>query len=135
MASRVAVLIEDGRTKCFASALDWPGWVRAGRDPELALDALELSRTRYAGVLEASSIAAPSGRLAVAASVPGDATTDFGAPSQTRELDVRALHATTRARSPRSSLRAGLASTRRPRRRQDRGPPRRGRGRLRASSG
>jgi hypothetical protein len=97
MASTVSVLIEEGRTKSFASALDWPGWARAARDAERALEALESYRDRYAGVLAASSITSPAGRLVVAARVRGDATTDFGAPSQRCELDDRALRTTTRA--------------------------------------
>lgn len=97
MAANVAVLIEQGTTKCFASALDWPGWARPGRDPDAAIAALEAYRSRYAGVLAASALDAPSGPLVVVACVLGDATTDFGAPSQICELDHRVLRPASRA--------------------------------------
>ena len=89
--------METGRTKCFASALDWPGWARAARDPDAALAALETYRSRYAAVLGAGGLDVPTGGLFVAASEPGDATTDFGAPSVICELDRRALRSTTRS--------------------------------------
>ena len=98
MAATISVLIEEGRTKCFASALDWPGWSRSGRDAPSALDALESYRDRYAGVLAASAIDAPTGRLGIAVTLPGDAGTDFGAPTVRCELDHRALREPSAAR-------------------------------------
>jgi len=98
VAATISVLIEEGRTKCFASALDWPGWSRSGRDAPSALDALESYRDRYAGVLAAGAIDAPTGRPVVAVTLPGDAGTDFGAPTVHCELDHRALRAPDRAR-------------------------------------
>ena len=47
---RIAVGLEVSPRKTFASALEWPGWSRAGRDEAAALDALEAARERYAAV-------------------------------------------------------------------------------------
>ena len=41
---RIAVGIESTPKKVFASALDWPGWTRAGRDEATALAALDACR-------------------------------------------------------------------------------------------
>jgi hypothetical protein len=44
MASRrIAACLEVTPKMSFASALDWPGWCRAGRDEGEALDALATS--------------------------------------------------------------------------------------------
>lgn len=68
----------------FASAVDWPGWSRSGRDAGAALLALLDSAPRYARVLHAAGIefAAPASLddLAVVERLPGTTTTDFGAP-------------------------------------------------------
>jgi len=98
MAASVKVAVEQGRKRTFASALDWPGWSRAATSVPGALDALEAYRDRYAGVLRASGLDTPTGRLTVVESTPGDATTDFGAPSQIAAADARALRSADRHR-------------------------------------
>ena len=77
----VRVVVEIGSKRVFASALDWPGWARSGRDEAAALEALAAYQTRYARALTAARIPFNSGDLVVAERVTGDATTDFGAPS------------------------------------------------------
>ncbi len=47
---RIAVCLEVTPTQTFASALDWPGWCRAGRDESAALEALASYAERYAPV-------------------------------------------------------------------------------------
>ena len=77
------VVVEAGAKRVFASALDWPGWARAGRDEESALEALADYAPRYRPVAEAAGVAFPVGAgsaLEVVEFVPGSATTDFGAP-------------------------------------------------------
>jgi hypothetical protein len=78
------VYLEAGEKKVFASAVDWPGWSRAGRDEASALQALLDYAVRYAGVLRAAGISftAPktSDAFNVIERVKGDAGTDFGAP-------------------------------------------------------
>ena len=49
MASRrIAVCLETTPKMSFASALDWPGWCRAGLDEGAALQALASYSERYA---------------------------------------------------------------------------------------
>jgi hypothetical protein len=94
MASSIAVLIEEGRKRCFASALDWPGWASAGKTPDAALAALEACRGRYDHVLHICGLGGLdelTGRLIVVETLEGDATTDFGAPSAISDLDRRPL--------------------------------------------
>ena len=78
------VILEIGRTRIFASAVDWPGWSRAGRDEAAALQALSDYGLRYAGALSGARLGfrPPAGpaRFSVIERLPGNATTDFGAP-------------------------------------------------------
>jgi hypothetical protein len=78
-----AVYLELGTKKVFASAVDWPGWCRAGKTEELALEALAEYHPRYAVVAKQARIAFPR-RLAfdVVERVPGSAATDFGVPEK-----------------------------------------------------
>jgi len=73
----IRVYLEVGRTWTFAGAIDWPGWCRRGKGEQGALDALLNYADRYAAV--AGSQFAP-GELHVMGKLPGNATTDFGAP-------------------------------------------------------
>ena len=83
------VVLEIGNSKVFASAVDWPGWCRAGRGEEGALDALATYSTRYREVVEAAgvSFAAAEGDLEVIERLPGNMTTDFGAPGVVAAAD------------------------------------------------
>jgi hypothetical protein len=76
------VVVEFTDKKVFASALDWPGWARAGRTEEAALEALVDYAERYAPVATTAGLAQPR-RIAfdVIERLPGDATTSFGAPA------------------------------------------------------
>ena len=93
--SPVDVLVETGARRAFAVALDWPGWSRAGRDEDSALDALFAAGPRYAGVLRGTRLgfSAPHRRsdLRVVERARGDATTDFGAPGAQAAADRRPL--------------------------------------------
>ncbi len=88
----IDVLIEQGDKRVFASALDWPGWARAARTPEAALLALEAYGPRYRPVAERAGEQFPA-RLSfdVVETVPGSATTDFGAPDGKAVADERGL--------------------------------------------
>ena len=81
----IKVAVETGSSKTFATALDWPGWSRSGRDEASALQSLFDYGTRYARVLESTSLgfSVPqhSADLTVIERVTGNATTDFGAPN------------------------------------------------------
>lgn len=98
MPATVKVALEQGRRRTFASALDWPGWARAGRGDDQALEALESYRNRYGALLTKRGLATPTGQLVVAATVHGDAGTDFGVPGQVVDLDHRRLTSSERAR-------------------------------------
>lgn len=89
-AKPVRVGLEVGRTWVFATALDWPGWCRRGKGEEAALDALAEYAGRYAAV------AGPGftpGVPSVVGRVPGNATTDFGAPGVPAPWDDEPLDA------------------------------------------
>ncbi len=84
MAASIGCLVEKGATRTFAAAAAWPGWCRSARDEDAAVQALHDYGPRYASVLSSSGLrfsapTAPS-RLRVIERVPGNATTDFGAP-------------------------------------------------------
>src|SRR5215475_3507441 len=89
----VRVSLEVGAKRVFASAIDWPGWCRSAKNEQGALDALEEYAARYAQVAgEAGIDFKPSGfDLEVIETVPGDATTDFGAPGAIAPSDHQAL--------------------------------------------
>ena len=89
------VYFEEGRTSTFAVALDWPGWCRRAKSPDLALEALDEYRDRYGPVVAPGF--AP-GHYEVIGTVPGDATTDFGAPSRSGPWDDRTWTASRRRR-------------------------------------
>lgn len=88
----IAVYLEVGKKRAFAGAIDWPGWQRAGRDEATALRALLAYGPRYARVLNPTSLAftPPTDitQLRVVETLPGNATTDFGAPAMTPAADV-----------------------------------------------
>jgi len=81
----IEVAVEATSKRAFASALDWPGWCRSGRNEDAALEALFEYGPRYARVLEGSGVRFPmparASTLTVVERANGDATTDFGAPS------------------------------------------------------
>jgi len=66
---RIAVCLEATPKQAFASALDWPGWCRAGRDEDAALKAL-------ASYAKPPVLSAPSGGSPV---WPGGWTTRYAA--------------------------------------------------------
>lgn len=78
------VVLEIAPKRSFASALDWPGWSRAGRSPDDALEALVAYGSRYARVTARSGVAftRPSATddLDVVERLEGSGTTEFGAP-------------------------------------------------------
>ena len=83
----------------FAGAVAWPGWSRSGKTEDLALEVLMAYAPRYAEVVKGSRPAfrLPT-KLRVVERLRGDATTDFGAPSQTPKADRRPVDAKELAR-------------------------------------
>jgi hypothetical protein len=90
----IAVCLEVTPKKSFASALDWPGWCRAGRDEEAALEALANYAERYAVVAERAQLTFPSRiTLKLVERGPGGSTTAFGAPEKTAEAETQRVTA------------------------------------------
>jgi hypothetical protein len=86
------VYLEVGKRRVFVSAADWPGWVRSGKDETLALEALANAQVRYAAVPKAARITfAPGAGFDVVESLPGDATTEFGAPGAIARAETKRL--------------------------------------------
>jgi hypothetical protein len=80
--ARLAVGIEAGDKKVFASALEWPGWSRSGKTVAAALEALLAYAARYAPVAERAGMPFPASFEAGAAEESrGGSGTDFGVPS------------------------------------------------------
>ena len=91
----IEVVLEAGAKRAFASAIDWPGWARAGRNEEEALAALAACGPRYRAVVSilGPNPVAPGDALGfvVVERAPGNATTEFGAPGVPADADERPL--------------------------------------------
>lgn len=94
MVGTTPIYLEVGSKRVFASALDWPGWTRAGKDEKLAIEALLAYLPRYAIVPKTARIEFPTeAAFQVVERVNGNATTDFGAPAIPASSDTKALSA------------------------------------------
>jgi len=83
------IYLEQGRTKVFANALDWPGWSRWAKNDETAIDELLAYAERYSAVAVRAGARFPTSHdVVVVERVPGDTTTDFGAPSTPSSSDA-----------------------------------------------
>jgi len=95
--SSLDVYLEVGTKRVFAGAVEWPGWCRAAKTEDAALDALVGYTGRYAKALGSASRGLPRPKnisdLHVVEGVKGNATTDFGAPAQPPNADERPLDA------------------------------------------
>jgi hypothetical protein len=91
--SKIRVYLEVGGKRTFASASDWPGWSRSGKDESAALDALAVYAPRYAAVPKLAKIAFPAGAMVfdVVERLEGNATTDYGAPGIPAKEEAKAL--------------------------------------------
>ena len=90
-----AIYLEVGAKRAFACAVDWPGWARSGRDEETAIAALLESAPRYAKIVGRTRLGfvtpASVSALRVSEHLPGNATTDFGAPGAVPPVDASPL--------------------------------------------
>ncbi len=78
-AGQVAVYIEAGKRRVFASALDWPGWARPGKTEELAIATLADYLPRYEPIVRRAGLGVPAGALAVTERHAGlSKNADFG---------------------------------------------------------
>ncbi len=89
------VYLERGSKRTFACAVGWPGWCRSGRDEASALDALLRAGPRYARALKGTRLGSVAPKhvsaFRVVERLPGDATTDFGAPGAIPKADERRM--------------------------------------------
>jgi hypothetical protein len=109
---RIAVCLEVSPKQIFASALDWPGWCRAGRDESAALDALATYADRYRPVAEQASISFPSTVVFdVVERMPGGPATAFSAPECRRPFPQVTAEAERAKMTPATARRlAGLVT-------------------------
>lgn len=91
------VYLEVGRMRTIAGVLAWPGWTRVGRDEATALAALLHSGGRYARVIGTTVLEFDAPRsvraFSVVERIPGNSTTDFGAPGLIPQADRPPLEA------------------------------------------
>ena len=90
MTGRHRVVIETGKQKVFASAVDWPGWSRWAKTEDGALRALADYAARYDKVAQlagAEGVTTAAG-LDVVERAAGTATTDFGAPDRAAAFEL-----------------------------------------------
>jgi len=82
VAGKTRVYVEVGAKKAFASAADWPGWSRGGKDEKSALAALADYAPRYARVARLARVDFPASaaNFDVVERLKGSASTDFGVP-------------------------------------------------------
>lgn len=81
--------IESAPRRTFAIALDWPGWARAGRGEDAAVDGLLAAAARYDAVLRRVGLELPAmpARVEVVERLPGSSGTDFGVPGAIADVD------------------------------------------------
>jgi hypothetical protein len=94
--SATRVYLEVGSKRVFASAADWPGWCRSGKNEQAALQSLAAYAQRYASVPGIAHIDFPaeaSVSFDVVERMRGDATTDFGAPGAIAKAESKPLTA------------------------------------------
>ncbi len=109
---RIAVCLEVTPKQAIASALEWPGWCRAGRDEGAALEALASYAGRYAPVAAHAGAGFPAAvAFEVVERVPGGPATAFAAPECRRPFPQITAEAERAAVAPAAARRlAGLVS-------------------------
>ena len=100
MSDRIRVMVEAAPKRVFVAALDWPGWVRGGKDEGLAVEALLTAAPRFAAVTAEAGLAFDVGTLDldVVERLPGGSGTEFGVPSSIAEADRAPVDAAEAAR-------------------------------------
>jgi hypothetical protein len=109
---RIAVCLEVSPKQAVASALDWPGWCRAGRDEGAALEALASYAGRYAPVAGQAGVSfGATVVFDVVERVPGGPATAFAAPECRRPFPQITAEAERAAVTPAAARRlAGLVT-------------------------
>jgi len=91
----IRVYVEVGGKRAFASAADWPGWSRGGKDEKSALEALAAYAPRYAKVAKLAHVDLPKDATSftVIERLNGNASTDFGVPGMPAKNESKTLTA------------------------------------------
>ena len=91
----VQVVLEVAAKRSFASALQWPGWSRAGRSPDEALERLAAYAGRYRMVPRQAHVRFPAssaaGDLEVVQRLRGGSGTEFGVPGAAASVEAKRL--------------------------------------------
>jgi hypothetical protein len=90
--THLEVAEEIGAKKAFVWAIDWPGWCRVGKTPELARELFLATAPRFAVVAAAAGLTLPAVSvhdLSTVDSVPGGSGTEFGVPASITDADRR----------------------------------------------
>ncbi len=80
MGDPIRVMVEQGKKKAVAVALDWPGWDRSGKSEAEALELFAAYRPRYAKVAELAGLAGEfraAGKVKIVERLEGAGMTDF----------------------------------------------------------
>jgi hypothetical protein len=93
--TQIRVALEIGPKRVIASALDWPGWTRTGRDEQASLETLCAYGRRYQRAIGRTiPDFRPPDRVEsfeVTERLTGSATTDFGVPEKAPSVDADPL--------------------------------------------
>ena len=98
--THLRVVVEAVPKRAFASAVDWPGWSRAGRTPEQAIETVLAYAARYAVVAADAGFDLPDDAFSidVVETLEGDASTEFGVPGKVTAADRAPLDVAEAAR-------------------------------------
>ena len=95
MAKTIDIYLEVGKKRVIASAAEWPGWCRGGKDEESALQALLDYGPRYQKIVGRSRLGFKAPKSVDAFTIKerlnGNATTDFGVPGLVMKAESRPL--------------------------------------------
>ncbi len=88
MSTRLALLLEVGAKKVFASAVDWPGWSRSAKTDDAAIEALLAYAPRFESIAREAGLELPSSfDVEVVDRLEGGGGTDFGVPSRIHDVE------------------------------------------------
>src|SRR5260221_5158217 len=94
---QIPVALEIGKKRTFASALDWSGWTRSGRDEAAAGDVLLAYGPRYQRAISSARLNFHSptdlSAFKMTERFTGNTTTDLGAPGISPSVDSELVDA------------------------------------------
>ena len=80
MGNAIQVMVEQGKKRAVAVALDWPGWDRSGKTEKEALQTFAAYRPRYAKIAKLAGLGAEfrsAGDISVVERIKGTGMTDY----------------------------------------------------------